>query len=303
MDTRFVQSFLMVVELGSVAEAARRLNLTPAGVAQRVRALEAELGAALLTRVGRTVRPTEAGSAVYQRADGVLQAIRELKAAATLDVGAGEVRFGAISTALTGILPKVIKRMSELYPQIAIFVAPGTSVELYERVTSGDLDAAIVVEPPFPVPKECDWQLMREEPLALIAPGNTDMSDPHRLLIEQPFVRYDRNHWGGRLADSYLRHCGISPRDRFELDALEAIAVMVDGGLGISLVPDWAQPWPAGLSLAKWIIHDPAFTRRIGLIWNRSSLQLRLIKSLVQQSDMALLRGQHTSDRAAIQRI
>jgi DNA-binding transcriptional LysR family regulator len=116
-------------------------------------------------------------------------------------------------------------------------------------------------------------------------------------------VRYDRNHWGGRLADSYLRHCGISPRDRFELDALEAIAVMVDGGLGISLVPDWAQPWPAGLSLAKWIIHDPAFTRRIGLIWNRSSLQLRLIKSLVQQSDMALLRGQHTSDRAAIQRI
>jgi DNA-binding transcriptional LysR family regulator len=303
MDTRFVQSFLMVVELGSVAEAARRLNLTPAGVAQRVRALEVELGTSLLSRVGRTVRPTEAGSAVYQRANGVLQAIRELKAAAMLDGGAGEIRLGAISTALTGILPKVLNRMNKLYPQIAIFVAPGTSLELYERVSNGDLDAAIVVQPPFHLPKECDWQLMREEPLALIAANNTDISDPHRLLMEAPFVRYDRNHWGGRLADSYLRHCGISPRDRFELDALEAIAVMVDGGLGISLVPDWAPPWPAGLSLTKWIIHDPRFARRIGLIWNRSSLQLRLIKSLVEQSDMTLLRGQHTSDRSATQRV
>jgi DNA-binding transcriptional LysR family regulator len=303
METRFVQSFLVVVEVGSFAEAARRLNLTPAGVAQRIRALEEELGAPLLTRVGRTVRPTEAGNAVCKQSSGLLQAIRELKAAAALDVGAGEIRLGAISTALTGILPKVLNRVNKLYPQIAIFAAPGTSLELYKRVISGELDAAIVVEPPFSVPKECDWQLMREEPLVLIAPGKTDMSDPHRLLIERPFIRYDRNHWGGLLAESYLRHCGISPSDRFELDALEAIAVMVDRGLGVSLVPDWPPPWPSGLSLAKWIIHNPAFTRRVGLIWNRSSLQLRLIKALVEQSDMTLHRGQHTADRAAPQRV
>jgi DNA-binding transcriptional LysR family regulator len=44
MDSRYLQSFVYVVELGSIAEAARRLDLTPAAVAQRVKMLEAELG-------------------------------------------------------------------------------------------------------------------------------------------------------------------------------------------------------------------------------------------------------------------
>ena len=187
---------------------------------------------------------------------------------------------------MTGILPKLLARVNKLHPDVAFFVAPGTSQDLYQRVINEELDAAIVVQPPFAVPKECDWRTMREEPLVLIAAGDVDISDPHRLLMDEPFIRYDRNHWGGRLAQRYLRHCGIVPNDRFELDALEAIAVMVDRGLGISLVPDWAPPWPEGLSLAKWRIVDPTFTRRVGLIWNRSSLKLRLVKTLVDTADL-----------------
>ncbi len=44
MDTEFLESFVKVVEHGSVAEAARRLNLTAAAVTQRIRALEREIG-------------------------------------------------------------------------------------------------------------------------------------------------------------------------------------------------------------------------------------------------------------------
>src|SRR4051794_40015393 len=64
MDTRFLDAFLMAVDCGSIAEAARRLNLTAAGVAKRIRALEREIGAVLVTRSGRTVRPTGAGAAI-----------------------------------------------------------------------------------------------------------------------------------------------------------------------------------------------------------------------------------------------
>ncbi len=291
MDTRFLESFVKVVELGSMAEAARRLDLTPAAVAQRVRALEQELSTPLLARVGRIVRPTEAGNAVYRRSGSMLRALRELEDAAMLDVVAGEVRLGAVSTAMTGILPKLLSRVSYFHPDVAFFVAPGTSQDLYQQVIDGDLDAAIVVQPPFAVPKECDWQTLREEPLVLIAAGDADLSDPHRLLMTEPFVRYDRNHWGGRLAERYLRHCGIVPKDRFELDALEAIAVMVDRGLGISLVPDRAPPWPAELLLARWLILDSRFTRRIGLVWNRSSLKLRLVKTLIEHADMTPFAG------------
>jgi DNA-binding transcriptional LysR family regulator len=58
MDTRFLESFVIVAETGSIAEAARRLNLTPAAVAQQLRALGQEIGNGLVVRAGRTVRPS-----------------------------------------------------------------------------------------------------------------------------------------------------------------------------------------------------------------------------------------------------
>ena len=53
MDTQFLQSFVMVVDCGSMAEAARRLDLTPAAVAARVKSLEEAMGTTLVRRAGR----------------------------------------------------------------------------------------------------------------------------------------------------------------------------------------------------------------------------------------------------------
>src|SRR5258707_11232791 len=68
MDTRFIETFLMVIDNGSIAEAARRLNLTAAAVAKRIHALESEIGSVLVMRSGRTITPTEAGAAIIGRA-------------------------------------------------------------------------------------------------------------------------------------------------------------------------------------------------------------------------------------------
>lgn len=73
MDTRYLQSFVAVVELGSMAEAARHLDLTPAAIAARVKALEEEMGLALVQRAGRSVRPTAAGLKMLDRARTVLR--------------------------------------------------------------------------------------------------------------------------------------------------------------------------------------------------------------------------------------
>jgi len=285
MDTRYLESFAAVVTYGSIAEAGRRVNLTSAGVAQRVRALEAELGTPLVRRVGRRVHPTEAGVAVFSRTRELLEGIRELRQAVVPDTVAGELRLGAISTALTGILPKTVHQLTAKFPRLGIHVAPGTSMDLYKSVVEGELDAAILVQPPFSLPKSCDWRLIRKEPLVLICPQSIGMEDPRKLLMEQPFIRYDRNHWGGRLADEYLRHINITPTQRFELDALEAIAVMVDQGLGISLVPEWPSPWPEGLRLSRLVIPDEAYTRHVGLIWNRACSGLRLIEAFLAHTN------------------
>lgn len=280
MDTRFLESFVTVVDKGSIAEAARRLHLTPAAVAQRLRALESEIGKPLVSRAGRTVKPTETGIAMLERARLLLRQVRDLKATSADGVLIGELRLGATATALTGMMPAILSSLAAAHPQIEVYIVPGVSVELYHQVVSGDLDAAIIVQPPFAIPKACDWQTLHEEPLVVLTPAGMPAQDPHRLLASRPFIRYDRNHWGGQIVDRYLRQAGIHPQERFELDALDAIAAMVDRGLGVSLVPDWAPPWPEGLSLAKLAVPEPGWVRRVGLFWGHNSPRAGLVRAL-----------------------
>src|SRR6266853_1868932 len=244
MDTRFLETFLMAVDNGSIAEAARRLNLTAAAVAKRIRALESEIGAVLVTRSGRTIRPTEAGAAIVERARRFL-------------------------------------------------IESGVSSELYRKVLDGDdLDAAIIGQPPFVIPKSCNWRLLREEPLILLTRAPAASRKPRVILSSEPFIRLDRNVWPGRLVDGYLRKTGIRPRELFEIDGGAVIAIMVDRGLGVSILPDLAPPWPEGLSLVKLPLPDAApFARRIGVVWARASLRLRLVEAFLEQAEVVRARG------------
>ena len=287
MDTQFLNTFVVVADRGSMAAAARVLNITPAAVAQQIRTLERELGAPLIARAGRTVSLTEEGSRILQRARDLLRDVADMRSVANDSEVSGELRLGACPTALAGMLPDILARMVDAFPQINVYIRPGYSAELYRAVETGELDAALVLQAPYNLPKTCDWQLLREEPLVMIAPARLAGRDPHELLRTEPLIRYDRNQWGGRVADDYLRRAGIVPRERFELNGLNAIAVMVDRGLGVSLVPDWAKPWPEGLDLVRIPLPLPSEPRRIGMVWSRSTVRIRLVTVLLQESRAA----------------
>ncbi|WP_206858387.1 LysR substrate-binding domain-containing protein [Lysobacter changpingensis] len=284
MDTQFLNTFVIVADRGSMAAAARELNITPAAVSQQIRTLERELGAPLIARAGRTVSVTEEGARILERARDLLRDVADLRSVANDKALSGELRLGACPTALAGMLPDILVRMVQQFPQINVFIKPGYSADLYRAVEAGDVDAAIVLQAPFSLPKTCDWRLLREEPLVVLAPESMAHRDPHELLANEPLIRYDRHQWGGRQADEYLRNAGIVPRERFELNALNAIAVMVDRGLGVSLVPDWAQPWPEGLRLVRMPLPNECVPRRIGIVWSRSSVRVRLVHVLLEES-------------------
>jgi DNA-binding transcriptional LysR family regulator len=281
METRFLETFLLVVEHGSLAEASRRLGITPAAVAQRMQAIEEEIGVPLLIRAGRQVRPTEAGLAILEQSRRILSDVRHLRTLAAKDEPSGELRLGAISTALMGLLPSALQRLRGTVPDVEVFLLPGTSTSLYQSLNDGTIDAAIVVQPPFPIPKSFDWNLLRSERLILLCPTIWADEDAHTLLATRPFLRYDRNNWGGRLADQYLQKSGITPREWLELDSLEAIAVMVGNGLGVALVPDWSRPWPDLGNFVRLELPLPAEPREIGMLWPRSSPVRRLVLVLL----------------------
>ena len=276
-----MQTFVLVVEAGSKAEAARRLNLTQGAVDQQIRALEREFGTTLIARAGRTVQPTDAGLRIVAGIKDALREIHNLRDLANADSLAGELRLGSINTALLADLPDMLMRLIQRHPQVKINIHPGgSSMDLYDAVQSGDIDAAICIHPQFPLPKTLEWRLIREEVLIMLVPARLAGQDPHELLRTQPFIRYGRTQWGGRQAERYLRSVGIVPTERFELSSLAAIALMVERGLGISIVPDAALPLPDGLKLAKLALPMPSEERRIGMLWLRSSLRLRLIRLL-----------------------
>jgi DNA-binding transcriptional LysR family regulator len=287
MDTRFLESFITVIENGSMAEAARQLNLTSAAIALRIRTLEAEIGTRLLIRSGRSVRPTEAGAAILSRARDVLNNVRDLKSIATGDTVAGELRIGVVQTALSGLLPPVLTAMERDYPAIAVQIKRAGSAELYPKVLSGDLDAAIIAKPPFAIPKTCNWHLLRTERLVLLTLASASKRNPHVILSSEPFIRQDRKSWAGRLIDGYLRWARVRPHERFELDSYESIAVMVGSGRGVALVHDWAPPWPEGLSLRKIPVANDRFDREIGMLWMRSSPRDRLVRAFLEANESA----------------
>ena len=295
MDSRFLENFVMVVDNGSIAETARRLNMTSAGVAQRIRALETDIGTQLVVRSGQRVVPTEAGIAILARSRSILADLRDLKSIAVKNRPSGELRLGATGSSTSGLLPDILTLLTKTYPEIEVFVISGNGPELYQKLLDGDLDAAIIPQPPFAIPKAYSWHVLREEQLVVLAPASTRIQDPHVLLASEPFIRPRRSSWVGRLVDGYLRQVGIRPHERFELDALEAIAVMVDRGLGVALMHDWAPPWPEGLSLLKIPVPKNQFGRRLGLIWRRTSVRVRLVQAFLEVAIVAVEAGPTTT--------
>lgn len=274
-----------------MSEAARRLEITPAAVAHQLKLLERELGTRLLTRAGRTVAPTEAGHRLVERASTILRDLGNLKAAINDDAATGELRLGAINTALHSVVPEILVGFVKVYPDARVEIRSALSTILYDAVVRGELDAAICLHPPFVMPKSLCWEQLFEEPLVVMAPTKWSRRDAQELLREEPFIRFNRNLGGGKQADAYLRKVGIVPRERFELSSLPAIAMLVDRGLGVSLAPDVSGPLWHGIRVARIALSDHDYRRRLGVIWPRASVRTRLILALVHQARRTVVRG------------
>ena len=247
MDTRYLASLIEVVERGSIAEAARAQHLTPAAVSQRIQSLEREFGFTLLSRAGHMARPTDACLSLLPRARGIVREV-ELIAGDVDPTGlTASIRIGVISTALTGLVPHMLADFASVAPQARLRIVPGTSEELYRALLNREIQAAILVTPDFDVSASVSMTRLRKERLVLLSKHKPDKGIA-RTLRERPYIRYDRQAWGGRFAEAYLAEHGIDVEAMFDLDALEAITLLVDKDVGVSLIPDYA-------GLSRWSQH------------------------------------------------
>lgn len=283
MDIRYLQSFVTVVESGSIAEAARRLDLAPTTVTQQIKSLELDIGCKLLQRSGRTVKPTIVGSRILERSRVLIRDVRDLRSAAS-DTGlpAGPLRLGATPTALMGLLPRFLKSWKRAYPNIPIYIEPGTSTVLMDRVMSGELDASILVHPAFDLPKVCAWRQLREESLILLTPSSMQVEDAFVTIMSEPFIRYDRRVVAGKMAHDYLATHNLKPDVQFELDGIEHIAKLVAEGFGVSVLPDWPIIGLPDPQLRRWSLPEPCPIRQVGIVWVRGTVRSQLAEEFIR---------------------
>jgi DNA-binding transcriptional LysR family regulator len=166
------------------------------------------------------------------------------------------------------------------HPTVQIYIEPGTSSKLLERVVDGNLDVAILVHPIFPMPKTCEWRMLRREALILLAPQEMTVQDPLLTAAREPFILYDRKVVAGKMADEYLRSRGIKPKVRFELDGIEHIAQLVAEGFGVSILPDWPAVGKSDGRTKRCPLPQPCPSREVGMVWSRSSVRSPLANAL-----------------------
>lgn len=263
---RELKTFLAVAEHGTFSAAGARIGLTQSAVSAQMQRLEEELGVALFDRTGRSARLSPAGRETLALAGELMTLYARLGKRGAAAQKTGVLRVGAIASAQTSFLVGAIHAFCGQWPGWRIRVVPGVSLNLLGQVDAGEVDAAVIIRPPFALPSELEWRTLAVEPFVLLVPDALAATDWRTVLKTAPFVRYDRSSFGGRVVDRFLRRTRITVRDVVELDELDAIVQLVAHGVGCALVPKTLglTAWPPGVTALD--VGDPSFCREIGLV-------------------------------------
>jgi len=234
---RELKTFVAVARHGTFAAAGQQVGLTQSAVSAQMRVLEQGLGVRLFERSGRSAVLNAAGRHALPLAEQMLGLYAQMALPTSAAEWQGELKVGAIATLQTGLLPEALPRFRAAAPRVELKLVPGVSLNLLNQIDAGELDLALLIKPPFDLPKELLQISLAREPFVLITPLSVTADDPLQILAEQPFVRYDRRSFGGRRVNQFLREQRLTVQEALELDELEAIVRMVECGLGVSLIP------------------------------------------------------------------
>lgn len=277
-----LKTFIAVCRYGTFAATGERIGLTQSAVSSQIKRLEQSLGFALFDRTGRSATLNAAGQATLARAEQI-QALYAQLADLPVETGAsGLLRIGAIASAQPTLLARAIGALRAAHPQLRVHVTPGISMGLMDELDAGKIDAALIIRPPFGMLPELTWQPLVQEPFVLLVPATLKGRDWRALVQAQPFLRYERTSFGGRMVERFVRREGLAVQDAVEVDEISALIHLVALGVGVALVPlvEAHLPLPAGVRVLALGKHS--FHREIGLLQRRPRASTPAVALLAQ---------------------
>ncbi|WP_031465822.1 LysR family transcriptional regulator [Sciscionella sediminilitoris] len=277
LNAERLRVLLAVRDHGSVAAAATALSVTPSGVSQQLGKLEHEAGHALTARDGRSVRLTNAGVVLADRAERMTAELREAeRELADLDREVlGPVRIGSLGSSIRLLVAPALAELTAEHPRVRPSVFDGESLEHMPLLQAGKLDLIVGErwpDMPSPMPAPIEYQVLIEEEVHVALAENHPYADRPVLdlaeaadLVWVSCPESDiRNALVAALASQH-----IEPRLDYNIVELPTQAAIVRAGLAAALMP--------AISIGE--VPDgvvgrplrPPMTRQIYVAWRRGS--------------------------------
>lgn len=243
MELRNINTFLHIAELHSFSRTARQLGYSQSAVSSQIAQLEAELGAPLFDRVGKTVRLTGAGETFLGYARTLLATVEQAQAALQLPQQiSGRLRIALADSVCSTFLPDLLQRYHAQFPQVELVLCTATDDGMLQMLTTNQVDLAYTLDHPLLQPT-----LVRAvdvpEPVCFIAPAGHPLAARDTVsleeLVQQEFLLTERGMSYRDALDQCLAAHGLQLQPYLELGSAALLCQMVERGMGLSFLPEY----------------------------------------------------------------
>jgi DNA-binding transcriptional LysR family regulator len=242
VELRHLRAFVAVAEELNFTRAAARLHLAQQALSAQIRQLEALLGTPLFVRTTRKVELTGAGRVLLERAPALLAGVDDAVGAATMAGRGetGELTVGLLATASLDFTPRLLRKFSEEFPEVAVSVRNFSFDDPSGGVSGREADVALVWLPFSTDGLACE-PLFDDPRVAVLAADHPLAARPEltvEALLDEPFGWIDeldpvaRDFW--TLAD---HREGRPPRIGARITGFDDLFAAVRAGRVIAASP------------------------------------------------------------------
>lgn len=294
MLLRHLRYLKAIVDQGSFTRAAQVLHVSQPALSQQIKELEESLGAQLLDRSGRQIRPTDLGAVylryvrhVFEQLDEAARAVRDVE-----DLSTGSLRLGVTPSVAAYLIGPLAQRYRANYPGITLSICL-TSQEAIEPALRDDkLDLGIGFGD-LPA-EDIEAIPLHEERLALIvAAGRPAKRKSVVTAVEaaaMPLALLDATFSTRRVVDQYFRNQGLHPTIAVEANSIAVLVEIVRATDVATILPE--NVCREGLAALRF--RPDLELRRAALLQRRGAYQSAAARAFVATAQEVASTFAHT---------
>jgi len=245
MELWQLRTFREIAETQNFTKASENLYLTQSAVSHQIKALEDELGVRLFIRGTRGVTLTDAGEAALEHAKRILDEADKMRQSVAGRESAiiGRVRVAAATQALVHLFAPLFEEFMDENTQVDLVFRTTVSTEqTIDDILNGIADVGFASLPVYSPNLEVE-ELFEDELLLVMSPKHRLADNkviPVKELEGERWILFERGASIRRATDDFFKKLKFEPEMALESNDTYFIKLMIEHGLGISLVPSWA---------------------------------------------------------------